>query len=80
MACILNGVTVVGDWVLNDPRGIRQFGYDSLFPDDFADLGTGRYDGTARTDGEIWSPNAAWRSAGELTEAGAPAIVDGLGS
>jgi extracellular elastinolytic metalloproteinase len=42
-ACIINNVTVVGAWVFNDPDGLRGFRYDQNFPDDFGDLGTGRY-------------------------------------
>jgi extracellular elastinolytic metalloproteinase len=42
-ACIINNVTVVGAWVFNDAGGLRGFPYDSNFPDDFGDLGTGRY-------------------------------------
>jgi extracellular elastinolytic metalloproteinase len=42
-ACIINNVTVIGAWVFNDAGGLRGFPYDSDFPDDFGDLGTGRY-------------------------------------
>jgi extracellular elastinolytic metalloproteinase len=53
IACIINNVTVVGAWVVNTPGGIRGFPYDSNFPDDFGDLGTGRYTGVHNI-GEIW--------------------------
>jgi extracellular elastinolytic metalloproteinase len=42
-ACALNDTTVVGDWVVNDPRGIRRYPYDADFPDGFDKIGTGRY-------------------------------------
>lgn len=53
VACIINNSTVVGAWVVNRPGGIRGFPYDSNFPDDFGDLGTGRYTGPHAI-GEIW--------------------------
>ena len=43
VACTIHDTTVVGAWVVDDPGGIRGFAYDSNFPDNFADLGTGRY-------------------------------------
>jgi extracellular elastinolytic metalloproteinase len=54
IACVLNNTTVVGDWVVNNPRGIRGFPYDSNFPDNFGDLGTGRYS-EVHNIGEIWA-------------------------
>jgi extracellular elastinolytic metalloproteinase len=51
---------VTGDWVKNDPKGIRLFKYDESFPDNFGHIGTGRYhlgpDGNPRVHniGEIW--------------------------
>jgi subtilisin-like proprotein convertase family protein len=52
---------VVGDWVFNDPGGLRGFPYDSDFPDNFGNLGTGRYSGFTSAGkrwphpiGEIW--------------------------
>lgn len=53
VACTITGRTVVGSWVVNDPDGIRQFRYDSNFPDNFGDLGTGRYNEVHNV-GEIW--------------------------
>lgn len=44
---------VTGDWVADDPRGIRGFPYDENFPDDFGDLGRGRYT-RVHNIGEIW--------------------------
>jgi extracellular elastinolytic metalloproteinase len=51
---------VTGDWVVDDPGGIREFPYDSGFPDGFGQIGTGRYrfDFLGRPQvhniGEIW--------------------------
>ena len=53
IACTINDTTVVGDWVVDNPDGIRGFPYDSDFPDSFGDLGTGRYD-EEHNIGEIW--------------------------
>ena len=52
-ACTAMGKTVVGDWVVNQPGGIRRFRYDESFPDDYGDLGTGRYD-EVHNIGELW--------------------------
>ena len=52
-ACSINDVTVVGAWVVNRSGGIRAFPYDSNFPDNFGDLGTGRYN-EVHNIGEIW--------------------------
>lgn len=46
--------TVVGSWVVNNPKGIRGFPYDEHFPDHFGKLGTGRYYGEEHNIGEIW--------------------------
>jgi hypothetical protein len=56
IACVNNNmITVVGSWVLNDPAGIRDFPYDSNFPDHFGKLGTGRYlSSKPHNIGEIW--------------------------
>lgn len=53
IACTVNGTSVLGDWVLDDPRGIREFPVDERFPDTFADLGAGRYD-EVHNIGEVW--------------------------
>jgi hypothetical protein len=61
VACTINNVVVLGNWVLNNTTGIRGFPYDSNFPDHFGKLGTGRYSagpsGQANDPhnvGEIW--------------------------
>ena len=43
IACTILGTTTVGSWVVNNPAGIREFRYDSNFPDNFGNLGSGRY-------------------------------------
>ncbi len=53
MACTINDVVVVGNWVVNNPAGIRGFPYDSNFPDGFGALGTGRYT-EVHNIGEVW--------------------------
>jgi extracellular elastinolytic metalloproteinase len=53
VACSVNGSIVVGDWVVGNPGGIRDFPYDTNFPDTFADLGSGRYS-EVHNIGEIW--------------------------
>ena len=53
VACTINNVTVLGNWVLNNPAGIRGFPYDSNFPDNFGSIGTGRYNEVHNV-GEIW--------------------------
>lgn len=54
IACSINNSTVVGNWVVNNPAGIRKFPYDSNFPDHFGKLGTGRYVEEVHNIGEIW--------------------------
>jgi Fungalysin metallopeptidase (M36)/Fungalysin/Thermolysin Propeptide Motif len=61
-ACTINNKTVVGDWLVNSPKGIRGFPYDANFPDGFGKLGTGRYAANPQSGqpldehnvGEIW--------------------------
>jgi extracellular elastinolytic metalloproteinase len=54
-ACTALGKTVVGDWVVNRPTGIRRFRYDESFPDTYADLGTAPYlPDDEHTLGELW--------------------------
>jgi extracellular elastinolytic metalloproteinase len=53
IACTINDTEVVGSWVVKNPKGIRKFPYDANFPDNFGDLGTGRYN-EVHNIGEIW--------------------------
>ncbi len=56
VACTINDVVILGNWVLNNTAGIRGFPYDSNFPDHFGKLGTGRYNGSdPHNIGEIWA-------------------------
>lgn len=76
-ACTAMGKTVVGDWVVNQPTGIRRFRYDASFPDDYGDLGTGRYD-QVHNIGELWCATlmALSRAIGAWTTA--QVVVDAL--
>ena len=40
-ACTITESTVVASWAVRRPGGLRGYAYDSNFPDDFSDLGTG---------------------------------------
>ena len=53
VACTINKKTVIGDWVLDNVAGLRGYPYDSNFPDNFDDLGKGRYNEVHNID-EIW--------------------------
>ena len=53
IACTINDTTVIGAWGFNRPGGLRQFAYDSDFPDTFANLGSGRYN-EPHNIGELW--------------------------
>jgi extracellular elastinolytic metalloproteinase len=53
MACTINNVTVLGNWILDNAGGIRGFPYDANFPDHFGNIGTGRYNEVHNV-GEIW--------------------------
>jgi extracellular elastinolytic metalloproteinase len=52
-ACSITGKTVVAAWVVDTPGGIREFAYDSQFPDDFGQLGKNRYT-EPHNIGEVW--------------------------
>jgi subtilisin-like proprotein convertase family protein len=83
--CTINNTTVVGPWVVGRAGGIRQYPYDSDFPDNFGDLGTGRY--TGRTPdgdswphpiGEIWCATLLEMNRRIGAELGVQLVVDGL--
>lgn len=85
IACTVNNSTVVGDWVFNDPGGLRDFPYDSDFPDNFGDLGTGRYSGFTPTGkrwphpiGEIWCAALMEMNRNIGANLGAQLVVDAL--
>ena len=55
-ACTMQQKEVIGDWVVDRSRGIRQARYDDQFPHTYADLGTGRFVGKNFHDlGEVWA-------------------------
>ncbi len=57
IACTINNSLVVGNWVLNNPKGIRYFPYDSNYPHNFGDLGktvAGIDYSEVHNMGEIW--------------------------
>jgi extracellular elastinolytic metalloproteinase len=57
IACCINNKEVVGDWVVNDPTGIRNNRYTSAFPHNFGHLGrtVGGVDySEVHNIGEIW--------------------------
>lgn len=53
IACTINDTTVVGSWLVDRAAGIREFPYDSNFPDHFGKIGKGRFD-EVHNIGEIW--------------------------
>ncbi len=77
IACTVNNRTVVGDWVVNDPGGIRGFPYDSNFPDDFGDLGKGRYV-QVHNIGEIWCATLLEMNRNIGANLGVQLVVDAL--
>ncbi len=77
IACTINNSQVVGDWVVNRPGGIRAFPYNSDFPDNFGDLGTGRY-GEEHNIGEIWCAALLEMNRQIGPELGVQLVVDAL--
>ena len=53
IACSVLGTTTVGSWVVSNAAGIRDFAFDENFPDNFGDVGQGRYN-EVHNIGEIW--------------------------
>ncbi|MFQ6023200.1 MAG: M36 family metallopeptidase [Acidiferrobacterales bacterium] len=85
IACTVNNTIVVGDWVVDDPSGIRGFPYDSNFPDNFGDLGAGRYSGFLPSGrrwphpiGEIWCATLMEMNRNIGAELGVQLVVDAL--
>ncbi len=77
IACTINQSVVVGDWVVNDPGGIRGFPYDSNFPDHFGKLGTGRYT-EEHNIGEIWCATLLEMNRNIGANLGLQLVVDAL--
>jgi extracellular elastinolytic metalloproteinase len=86
IACTITGDTVIGEWVTGLPDGIRGFPYDSNFPDNFGDLGTGRYAADPRSGqpedehnvGEIWCAALMEMNRNIGAELGVQLVVDAL--
>lgn len=76
-ACVLNRRDTVGSWVTGNPRGIRAFRYDESFPDDFGDIGTGRYVDVHEI-GEIWCATLLELNRRIGTETAIQLVVDAL--
>jgi extracellular elastinolytic metalloproteinase len=51
---------VTGDWVVNNPNGIRGLKYDSNFPDHFGKIGTGRYNLNSRGEAQVHNIGEIW--------------------
>ncbi len=77
IACTINETIVAGSWVVDDPRGIREFPYDSNFPDDFGDLGTGRYR-EEHNIGEVWCAALMEMNRNIGADLGVQLVVDAL--
>ena len=79
IACTINDTDVVGSWVVDDAAGIREFAYDEAFPDDFGDLGTGRYTtDEVHNIGEIWCATLMDVNRRIGKELAVPLVVDAL--
>jgi extracellular elastinolytic metalloproteinase len=76
-ACTIAGTAVVGSWVTDRAGGLRGFAYDSDYPDDFGDLGTGRY-GEVHAIGEIWCAAALEMNRRIGPRLGVQLVVDAL--
>jgi extracellular elastinolytic metalloproteinase len=84
-ACTITDNIVIGAWVVDRPGGIRGFPYDSNFPDNFGDLGTGRYtgflpDGRSHPHpiGEIWCATLMEMNRNIGAKLGVQLVVDAL--
>lgn len=76
-ACVLNDRQTVGSWVVDRPGGIRGHAYTEDYPDDFGDLGTGRFTGVHAL-GEIWCATLLAMNRRIGIEVGAQLVVDAL--
>jgi extracellular elastinolytic metalloproteinase len=77
IACSVNDSQTVGSWVKNRPTGIRKFIYDSNFPDNFGNLGQGRYTGVHNI-GEVWAATLLEMNRKVGKELGLQLVVDAL--
>jgi len=77
IACTINNTIVVGDWVTNNPSGMRGFPYDSNYPANFTNLGTGRYK-QVHNIGEIWCATLIEMNRNIGANLGVQLVVDAL--
>ena len=68
---------MVGAWVVDNRGGIGRFPYDSNFPDNFGDLGKGRYT-EEHNIGEIWCATVMEMNRNIGSELGVQLVVDAL--
>ena len=80
-ACTVNKKITCGDWVVNNPRGLRHNSYDSNFPHNFGHLGTvtdGINYSEVHNGGELWCATVLEMNRNIGDELGAQLVVDAL--
>lgn len=77
MACVINGRTTVGSWVVRSTLGIRRHRYDEDFPLTYADVSTSRAS-EVHDIGEIWCAALLAMNRRIGAELGAQLVVDAL--
>ena len=80
-ACSVNKKITAGDWVVNNPKGIRNHPYDSNFPHNFGHLGTvvdGINYSEVHNGGEIWCATVLEMNRNIGDELGSQLMVDAL--
>ena len=85
ISCTITNKTVTGNWVVDDPRGIRNNRYDSNFPHNFGHLGTQVNVGNRTIDysevhngGEIWCATLMEMNRNIGSKLGVQLVVDAL--
>jgi extracellular elastinolytic metalloproteinase len=76
-ACTLAETEVVASWAVGQQQGLRGYSYDANFPDDFGDIGTGRYR-KVHAIGEIWCAAAIEMNRQIGPELAVQLVVDAL--
>ena len=76
-ACTVTDSTVIAAWAVRHPGGLRGFPYDSSFPANFGDLGTGRYK-EVHANGEIWCATLLEMTKRIGRDLGVQLVVDAL--
>lgn len=85
-ACVINNTMVVAAWVTGVTNGFRRYPYDNRFPDNFGQLGTGRYAADPKSGqpidehnvGEIWCATLMEMTRNTNTTLAAQLVVDAL--